>query len=50
LFSERNPTGRHVFECRSLSTGSSLAPRDLWPRLLSVDIYPPGATYKANAG
>ena len=35
---------------RSLSTAPLFAPRDPWPRLLSVDIYPPGATYKANAG
>ncbi len=39
-----------LLQKHSLWTGSLLAPRDLWRRLLSVGTHPPALTYKANAG
>jgi hypothetical protein len=49
LFGERDPAGRHVFECGFLMDGSfACVARSLG--LLFVDTCPPVATYKANTG
>jgi hypothetical protein len=39
-----------LLRTRSLSRGSLLAPRSVWPRPLSVGTCPPVTTYKANTG
>jgi hypothetical protein len=47
MFGERDPTGRHVFECALY--GWILCRRAIFGLGLSVDTYPPAVTYKANA-